>query len=145
MKVDFPKVTLKQPIQTMKQRLMNVLQDYIGEPITEAMECEIFKSKQDFLAWIKMHRLDYLFDMNREKTLFEWKVTVDIMDILMHFDELIEQHDKQFGKPVDRINNALREQMTDFSEEYEDESIIDEVYTSSEFELNVLKLKRLVN
>lgn len=145
MTIEFPKVTLRQDTQDIKQRLMKSLEGYIGEPITEAMESSIFASKQEFLSWIKMYRLEYLLDMNREKTLFEWKVAVDIMNILMHFDELIEQHDKQFGKPVDMINNRLREQMTDFSKEYDDESIINEIYASSEFELKALKLKRLIN
>ena len=51
---------------------------------------------------------------------------LDISSILVKIDSLIEEHDRQFGKPVDRINELLRRQLTDFSEEYTNDKIINE-------------------
>ena len=110
----------------MKYSIEKYLKDQIFEPITEVKKQEIIFKRQEFFDWLKIKRLDYLLDNTREKTSFEWKCLIDIMNILRQFDSLIEQHDRQFGKPIDTINENLRRKMTYFSEEYDEPDIIDE-------------------
>lgn len=108
---------------------------YIEQPITQATEALLINKKEEFLNWLKVKNLDYLLNPLQIKTLFEWKCSVELMNILMHFDSLIEQHDKIFGKPIDRINEKLRIKMEAFSNDYKNESIINEMNIDDQIKL----------
>lgn len=114
-----------------KTSIVEYLASFKGEMITEASEQLLKVKKQEFYDWIKSHRLDYLFNVMLEKTVFEWYVFDEITSILKCFDSLIESHDEVFGKPIDRINNQLRETMTAYSTDYENEFFVDNIYTDA--------------
>lgn len=109
-----------------KEKVLKELEAFKGELITQLSEDTLIHIRSTFLDWLNNKQLLYLLDPKRGKTLFEWKVFLDISSILVKIDSLIEEHDKQFGKPVDRINELLRRRMTDFSEEYNNDKIINE-------------------
>ena len=138
-----PRVEFKnKEVINKKTQLEKFFNSMTGEMISEAMESYVLSNKQDFLHWLDNMQLDYLFDMKREKTLFEWKVAVELMNVLMRFDGLVEQHDKQFGKPIDAINKRLNETMSIFSDDYGASTAVDKVYADGDG-LNYLELNRL--
>ena len=109
--------------ETIKSRMQTFIDGQTSEVITETKEQEILCKRKEFLELLKMEGLNYLFDLTREKTAFEWKCFVDILNLLMGFDDLIEQHDIRFGKPIDNINERLRRLMTYYSDEYDSSEI----------------------
>ena len=125
---DFPHVYLNTNAKTIKKSVEDFLADMTGEPATEASECRVKQEKQKLIQWFQDKRLDYLFDLTKEKTHFEWTVLLNVINLLSHLDGYIEQHDRIFGKPVDRINENLREALEDFSDEYKNDSVIDLAY-----------------
>ena len=126
-----PKVEFKEFTEMdYKEKIEGFLLSLHGEQLTQAHEDLIQMRKQEFMDWLKKERLDYLLNPASEKTVFEWYVFDTICSVLRSFDSVLEQHDEVFGKPIDRINEQLRRAMTKFAKEYEDEFIIDKVYTN---------------
>ena len=125
-----PRVGFKEFIEMdYKEKIEGFLLSLHGEQLTQAHEDLIQMRKQEFMDWLKKERLDYLLNPASEKTVFEWHVFDTICSVLRSFDSVLEQHDEVFGKPIDRINEQLRRAMTKFSKEYEDEFMVDKIYT----------------
>ena len=125
-----PRVEFKEFIEMdYKEKIEGFLLSLHGEQLTQAHEDLIQMRKQEFMDWLKKERLDYLLNPANEKTVFEWQVFDTICSVLRSFDSVLEQHDEVFGKPIDRINEQLRRAMTKFSKEYEDEFMVDKIYT----------------
>lgn len=112
-----------------KTEILNYLDSIDGKPLTRYLKDNLLNKRQEFLDWLKEEDLYYLLtDTTRQKTFFEWQCFTEIVDLLFHFDTIIEQADRGFGEPIDSMNERLRRKMVYFSDEYKDKSIINKLY-----------------
>ncbi len=108
----------------LKDYFKSFTKNFIGKPITQTHEDQLLSARRMLLEYLRMRDIDYLFNINSEKTVFEWRAIKEILGILEELDFLIEQHDRAFGKPVDSINENLRNEMESFSPEYKEKKIL---------------------
>lgn len=83
----------------------------------------IVQKKQEFLNWIKdkwLHKL--LEDVTEQHTDLQWIAIKDIINILSSFDNLINEidsHDSEMEFQIQRSNEVLCRNMSEFSESWE--------------------------